>query len=137
MPDAQYITLINQAVEPVSRRHDISIWTCRYPRDIVENSGDRATGLQLPGAGPIQLRGERHPEVVGSTTAWVRDYRVLIPFLGPPGHFAQLSYVDVLRGDVSPAAIRGKWILVGATATGLTVLGGNGKSDPRWLWDLE
>ena len=25
----------------------------------------------------------------------------------------------------------------GATATGLTVLGGNGKSDPRWLWDLE
>jgi PAS domain S-box-containing protein len=80
-----------------------------------------------PGAGPIQLRGERHPDVTGSSTAWVRDYRALIPFLGPPGHFAQLSYVDVLRGDVSPSAVRGKWVLVGATATGL----GDGVATPR------
>ncbi len=80
-----------------------------------------------PGAGPIQLWGERHPEVAGPSTAWVRDYRMLIPFLGPPGHFAQVSYVDVLRGEVSPAAIRGKWVLVGATATGL----GDGFATPR------
>jgi CHASE2 domain-containing sensor protein/signal transduction histidine kinase len=72
-----------------------------------------------PGAGPLQLRGERHPKVAGSSTAWVRDNRVLIPFLGPPGHFAQVSYVDVLRGDVNPSAIRGKWVLVGMTAQGL------------------
>jgi hypothetical protein len=25
----------------------------------------------------------------------------------------------------------------GNSATGTTWLGGNGKSDPRWLWDLE
>ncbi len=80
-----------------------------------------------PGAKPLQLWGERHPEGVGSSTAWVRDYWVLIPFLGPPGHFNQISYVDVLRGNVSPAAIRGKWVLVGATATGL----GDGFATPR------
>ena len=80
-----------------------------------------------PDAGPIRLRGERHPDVVGSSTAWVRDYRVLIPFLGPPGHFTQLSYIDVLRGEVSPSAVRGKWVLVGATATGL----GDGFATPR------
>jgi PAS domain S-box-containing protein len=72
-----------------------------------------------PGANPVHLRGDRNPEGAGSSTAWVRDYRVLIPFLGPPGHFAQLSYVDVLRGAVTPSAVRGKWVLVGATATGL------------------
>src|SRR5258708_16279998 len=39
-----------------------------------------------PGAGQPGLRGERRPES-GASTAWVRDYRALIPFLGPPGHF--------------------------------------------------
>jgi PAS domain S-box-containing protein len=73
-----------------------------------------------PGAGPLKLRGERHPEAAGSsTTAWVRDYRVLIPFLGPPGHFSEVSYVDELQGRVSPSAVRGKWVLVGMTAQGL------------------
>jgi PAS domain S-box-containing protein len=72
-----------------------------------------------PGVGPLQLRGERHPQASGSPTAWVRDYRVLIPFLGPPGHFSQVSYVDVLNENVSPSALRGKWVLVGVTAQGL------------------
>ena len=80
-----------------------------------------------PGFGPLKLRGERHPAAPGSSTAWVRDYRVLIPFLGPPGHFAEVSYVDVVRGAVSPAAIRGKWVLVGVTAQGL----GDGFPTPR------
>ena len=72
----------------------------------------------IPGAGPTPLRGERHPDLAGAPRVWVRDYRLLIPFLGPPGHFRQLSYVDVLRGAISPAAIRGKFVLVGATAQG-------------------
>jgi PAS domain S-box-containing protein len=80
-----------------------------------------------PGADPIHLRGERHPEVPSSPTAWVRDYRVLIPFLGPPGHFTQVSYIDVLRGDVSPTAVMGKWVLVGMTAQGLV----EGAATPR------
>ena len=72
-----------------------------------------------PGASHPRLRGERHPALFSHSSAWVRDYRLLIPFLGPPGHFAQVSYVDVLRGAVSPAELRGKWVLVGLTAQGL------------------
>ncbi len=80
-----------------------------------------------PGAGQLKLRGERRPEAAGSSAAWVRDYRVLIPYLGPPGHFSQVSYVDVLNEKVSPSAIRGKWVLVGVTAQGL----GDGFATPR------
>lgn len=66
------------------------------------------------------LRGERHPDLAGAAPdAWVRDYRLMIPFLGPPGHFTTLSYVDVLRGGVAAAGLRGRWVLVGATAQGL------------------
>lgn len=80
-----------------------------------------------PGAGGLRLRGERRPEMTGPSSAWERDYRVMIPFLGPPGHFAQVSYVDVLRGGVDPNAIRGKWVLVGVTTQGL----GDGFPTPR------
>ena len=73
----------------------------------------------LPGAKPVRLRGARHPDLSGAPKVWVRDHRILIPFLGPPGSFAQVSYVDVLRGAVPDAAIRGKLVLVGATAQGI------------------
>ena len=73
----------------------------------------------VPGASATRLRGERHPDLAGAPRrVWVRDYRLLIPFLGAPGHFQQLSYVDVLRGTVSPDTVRGKFVLVGATAQG-------------------
>jgi len=54
-----------------------------------------------------------------SPYVWHRDYRVLIPFAGPPGHFHQVSYRDALRGTVPPAIFRNQFVLVGATATGL------------------
>lgn len=74
--------------------------------------------IATPPAVP-QLRGERSPTSSKERAdAWVRDHRVLIPFLGPPGHFVHLSYVEVLRGDVSPGALRGKLVLVGVTAQG-------------------
>lgn len=72
-----------------------------------------------PGARPIRLTGQRHPSVAPAPGAWVRDYHVLIPFLGPPGHFRQVSYVDVLRNRVPDSTLRGKIVLVGATAQGL------------------
>jgi len=72
-----------------------------------------------PGAAPVRMRGARHPDLAGASQVWVRDHRILIPFLGPPGHFAQVSFVDVLRGSVGDAAIRGKLVLVGATAQGI------------------
>lgn len=66
------------------------------------------------------LRVTPHPDLAHAPAdAWVRDQQLLIPFLGPPGHFTTLSYVDVLSGAVEPARLRGRWVLVGATAQGL------------------
>ena len=51
----------------------------------------------------------------------------MIPFLGAPGSFPQVSYVGVLKGTVEDAAIRGKLVLVGATAQGI----GDAYTTPR------
>ena len=73
-----------------------------------------------PGAAPVVLRGARHPDLAGAgPETWVRDHRIGIPYLGPPGHVSRVSYVDVLRGAVPAEAIRGKIVLVGATAHGI------------------
>lgn len=66
------------------------------------------------------LPGERAPHTAPpSPDAWRRDFRILIPFVGPPGRFQHFSYRDVLRGDYPPATFRGKFVLVGATASGM------------------
>ncbi len=75
--------------------------------------------MSTPGAGPVRLLGQRVPDRSPVPGAWVGDYRVLIPFLGSPGHFRQVSYVDVLRGRIPDSVLRGKIVLVGATAQGL------------------
>ena len=48
-----------------------------------------------------------------------RQADLLIPFAGPPGHFDQVSAVDVLQGQVDPASFKDKYVLVGPTAPGL------------------
>lgn len=73
----------------------------------------------VSGTTPVPLRGARHPDLAGAPAVWVRDYQIMIPFLGPPGHFTPVSYVDVLRGAVPETDIRGKWVLVGVTAQGI------------------
>ena len=45
--------------------------------------------------------------------------RDLIPFAGPAGTYAQLSFVDVLHGRVPNDLIAGRVVLVGATGSGL------------------
>ena len=66
------------------------------------------------------LPGQRYDETgQPSPYLWVRDQRILIPFVGPPGHFKQVSYLDVLRNDFPPATFRNKFVLVGVTASGL------------------
>ena len=72
-----------------------------------------------PGPLPPLLRGERHPDLGNAPPTWVRDYHLLIPFLGAPGHITQISYADILRGSVPDAALAGKLVLVGATAAGI------------------
>lgn len=65
------------------------------------------------------LHGQRAAETGLSPYVWRRDYRVLIPFAGPPGHFRHFSYSEVLKDAVNPASFRDKYVLVGATASGM------------------
>jgi len=66
------------------------------------------------------LPGVVNPEPEEPTPfVWRRDRRILIPYAGPPGHFARISYDQVLRGEYAPNTFRDKVVLVGATATGL------------------
>jgi len=67
-----------------------------------------------------KLPGLRDPDQTqASLFTWTQDYRVLLPFLGPPGTFLRVSYDQVLQGAVPADVFRGKIVLVGATASGL------------------
>ncbi len=55
----------------------------------------------------------------------------LVPFAGPTGHFARRSLSALLEGRIPAPELKGRTILIGATATGLgdslvTPLGGSG-----------
>jgi len=54
-----------------------------------------------------------------SMLLWHRAQPRMIPFAGPPGHFQQISYQQVLRGEFVPGTFRDKYVLVGTTAAGL------------------
>jgi CHASE2 domain-containing sensor protein/signal transduction histidine kinase len=75
---------------------------------------------------PDPLPGERAP-AASSPDAWQRDHGMQIPFVGPPGSFTRISYVDLLKGEVPPQALAGKYVLVGATAAGM----GDAYATPR------
>jgi len=66
-----------------------------------------------PGPGPAP-RGD-----AAAHLRWVREGAMLIPFHGGPGTFARVSYSDVLDRRVPDALLRGRVVLVGATAAGL------------------
>ncbi|KQV96906.1 CHASE2 domain-containing protein [Rhizobacter sp. Root1221] len=63
--------------------------------------------------------GVRRPPGDVQAGAWWRDYWMQVPFAGPPGHVQRVSYVDVLDGRVPVDVLRGRYVLVGATAAGL------------------
>ncbi|MES9884574.1 MAG: CHASE2 domain-containing protein [Sedimenticola sp.] len=67
-----------------------------------------------------KLPGQRNPNPNDlSPFHVVRDHYILIPYSGPPGHVPRLSYAQVLQGQFSEEDVRGRIVLVGATATGL------------------
>jgi CHASE2 domain-containing sensor protein/two-component sensor histidine kinase len=52
----------------------------------------------------------------------VREGQRGINFLGPPGHFPSISYVQVLKGEFPKGMFNNKIVLVGATALGMNDL---------------
>lgn len=50
---------------------------------------------------------------------WQRDYLMHIPFAGSSGHFRTVPYVSVLRGEVPAEFFKGKYVLVGPTASAM------------------
>ena len=94
-----------------------------YLREGLGNASRSQLALALleavPALKPASLPGERSSATSAPGNVWVRDYHVMIPFLGPAGHFRHVSYADVLSGAVPDAQLRGRLVLVGATAQGL------------------
>ena len=77
----------------------------------------RKIGEAGPGSPPAEA--DAASTGADGVPAWRRARRMIVPFAGPPGHFRQLSYVDVLDGAFAAGAFKGKYVLVGATAAGL------------------
>lgn len=71
------------------------------------------------GTPPQLLRAPGVPDEAPGQRGWRRDMWVHPLFAGPPGTYRTVSYVDVLTGAVTAEQLRGKVVLVGATATGL------------------
>ncbi len=76
----------------------------------------------------LQVTGEAPPlSDLGLPTAadeavspyWRRNHSMLIPFARRGERPLTLSYADVLAGRVADSKVQGKYVLVGATATGL------------------
>jgi signal transduction histidine kinase/CHASE2 domain-containing sensor protein len=60
--------------------------------------------------------------VIGGTTGeTVQATRLLLDYIGPPGSYAAqtISFADVLDERVAPERLRGKYVLIGATAAAL------------------
>ena len=55
----------------------------------------------------------------GFPYVWARDYRIFVPFAGPPGTVEQISYADILNDPRIAERVRGKFVVVGVTAAGL------------------
>lgn len=67
-----------------------------------------------------ELPGLRNPvSANASPYSWTRDHQIWIAYVGPPGHFPRVSYVDVLRDRVAADLFKDKFVFIGATAAGL------------------
>ena len=61
----------------------------------------------------------RSPASATDTSPWQRIEPTLIAYAAGPSPFTTYSYIDVLRGQLPAGALDGKYVLVGAAASGL------------------
>ncbi|MCW8932138.1 MAG: EAL domain-containing protein [Gammaproteobacteria bacterium] len=79
-----------------------------------------AFSLAMIQAGGDKIEIEANKIVLKNTsTSWLRQNAMMIPYAQRGEHPKIISYVDVLQDRVSKSDINNKYILVGATATGL------------------
>ncbi len=75
--------------------------------------------LDLAGEAQNFLSAPSGTDLVGGPYTLYRADPLLIPFAGPPGHFQQISYAEVVEGNYAKGRFRSKYILIGTTAMGL------------------
>jgi diguanylate cyclase (GGDEF)-like protein len=78
-----------------------------------------ALGAALAGLAPPLPGLAAGPHADTMPYRWYRDDYVGVRYAGPPASMPQVSYVDVLEGDVPAEALRDRRVIVGITATGL------------------
>ncbi|MCP5365211.1 MAG: EAL domain-containing protein [Hyphomicrobiales bacterium] len=88
-----------------------AVWPA-YAKSILDVAEGRPPALRHESQG--RSGGIENPFV------WTRSDRVLIPFIGPPGHFVHKSFLDVLRGQVPDLIFQNAYVLVGATSITLS-----------------
>ena len=57
--------------------------------------------------------------LIGQASSSTKPSKLLIPYAGSMGRFEHYSYADVMEGKVNSEVFKDKYVLVGATATGL------------------
>lgn len=66
-------------------------------------------------AGPAPIPPPDDAPTISET--WVQESALRIPFAGTAGTYRTVPYISVLQGEVPDELLRGKYLLVGATAT--------------------
>ena len=83
-------------------------------------AGEAPTGLATnPAAADTHSEWPPDAGAAHNPFLWVRKDPFIVPLAGPPGHFRQVAYADVLAGRVPPSVFRDAFVLVGATAATL------------------
>ena len=77
----------------------------------------------------LKIGGSEHPilnhqndtlvDTFIASRAWIRSHSALIPFSKPNDQPKRISYADVLAGRIPSEAIHNKYVLIGATSTGI------------------
>ena len=111
MADDEAQSLWAMAVETVRVGENIAPETVRETPDAV-HIGSRTLPLNVD---------TRNLVIGGATGEAVQAARLMLDYIGPPGSYAAqtVSFADVLDGRVAVERVRGKYILVGATAAAL------------------
>ena len=79
-----------------------------------------ATASAALNAKPIRMRGTLR--LASKLVSMDLGYHLPIRFYGPRGSFRQVSAARILRGDLAAEDVRGRVVLVGVTATGVSDL---------------